>query len=517
MTIVAETTAGKIEGFQRDGISVFMGIPFAAPPLGKRRWLPPQPVEPWGGVKETKSFAPMAPQAVAPPDPNNPLQIAFSVDTSLGVQTEINEDCLYLNVFTPGLDSTRRPVMVWIHGGGFTSGTGSSPLYNGGLLASRGDVVVVTINYRLNVFGFLRLMETTGDRIAATGNEGILDQVASLEWVRDNIAAFGGDPDNVTIFGESAGGASVCALLSMPKAKGLFHKAISQSGSAHIAVSQDRASQFAESFLKMLEVGNDDITALQKLTMEQILQTYVKVLTEMGGDIGPTEPVIDGKVLPVLPIRAIAGGSADGIPMLAGTLSDEWRLWLAFDPVIKDLTEEHMINRFKKRLRSLNPQVMVDAYRKILTERGVPTTPTDIYLAVISDRMFRIPTIRLLQTQGGRGNPAYSYLLTWKSPFKDGIFGACHAMDLGFLWGAYNSEFFGPEPAADTLSMNMQDSWLAFARSGDPSCESLGKWPIYGNRRETMVFGRECGVEEAPYDEERRSWDTAEDNVFSWE
>ena len=516
MTVVAETLAGRIEGFSKDGINVFMGVPFAAPPLGKLRWLPPQPVEPWSGIKETKSFSPMSPQVVAPPDPNNPLQVGFSVDTSLGVQTEINEDSLYLNVFTPGIDNARRPVMVWIHGGGFTRGTGSSPMYNGGLLANRGDVVVVSINYRLNVFGFMRLMDITNDRIAATGNEGILDQVAALEWVRDNITAFGGDPDNVTIFGESAGGASVCALLSTPKAKGLFHKAISQSGSAHIAVSQENANHFAERFLKLLEVRNDDIDALQNLTVPQILETYVKALTEMGGDIGPTEPVIDGKVFPKLPIRAIAEGSADGIPLLAGTLSDEWRLWLAFDPALKDLTEAHMINRFKKRLRSLDPQATVDAYRRILAERGAPTTPTDIYLAVMSDRMFRVPTIKLLETHESRGNPAFGYLLTWKSPFKDGIFGACHAMDLGFLWGAYQSEFFGPEPAADTLSLNMQDAWMAFARSGEPACEGLGKWPTYGKQRKTMLLGKESGVTEAPYNEEVGIWDSAEDDVFSW-
>jgi para-nitrobenzyl esterase len=458
------------------------------------------------------SFGPTAPQITALPNSQNPLQTGFKVDTSLGTQPATNEDCLYLNVWTPGLDNARRPVMFWIHGGGFTGGTGSSPMYNGGVFAGRGDVVVVTINYRVNVFGFLRLNEVTGGRIPSSGNEGILDQVAALKWVRDNISAFGGDPGNVTIFGESAGGGSVSALLGMPAAKGLFHKAISQSGSAHFLNQRDEASQYAEHFLGVSGIGVD---ALRTLTMEQVLRTYVKSLPVPRGVRGPL-PVIDGRIFSELPIDSIRAGSADGIPVMAGTLSDEWRLWQVFDPAIIGLVEGRMFGRFRRMMPSWDMTDTVEAYRHVLAARGVPTTPTEIFLAVMTARTFWIPTIRTLEAQVGRGNPGYCYLLNWKSPLGDGMFGACHAMDLGFLWDAYGTEFFGSESEADALSRNMQDAWLAFARTADPGCPGLGNWPVYGDRRETMILEEKCGVEEAPLEEERLIWDSAPDSAFRW-
>lgn len=515
MNPVAKTTAGKVEGFQKDGLNVFLGIPFAAPPVGERRWLPPEPLQPWSGVKETMAFGPAAPQIIAPPNSQNPLQTGFNVDTSLGTQPAANEDCLYLNVWTPGLDNVRRPVMFWIHGGGFTGGSGSSPMYDGGVFAGRDDVVVVTINYRVNVFGFLRLNEVTGGRIPSSGNEGMLDQLAALKWVRDNISVFGGDPGNVTIFGESAGGGSVCALLGMSAAKGLFHKAISQSGSAHFLNQRDEASQYAEYFLGILGISGSDIDALRALTMEQVLRIYVKTLPAPKDIRGPL-PVIDGRIFSELPIDGIKAGSADGIPVMAGTISDEWRLWQIFDPAIVDLVEGHMFGRFRRMMPSWDMTETVEAYQRVLTGRGVPTTPTEIFLAVMTARMFWIPTIRTLEAQVSRGNPGYCYLLNWKSPLGDGMFGACHAMDLGFLWGAHGTEFFGSGPAADELSRNMQDAWLAFARTGDPSCQGLGKWPVYGDRRETMILGKKCGVGEAPLEEERLIWDSAPDSVFRW-
>jgi para-nitrobenzyl esterase len=260
MTPVVETTTGKVEGFEKDGLSIFLGIPFAAPPIGDRRWLPPELVKPWAGVKETKSFVATAPQIIMPLNEVSPFQISPKIDMSLGKQPPINEDCLHLNIWTPATNGAHRPVMVWIHGGAFTMGTGASPLSNGGVLAGRGDVVVVTINYRVNVFGFLRLKDITNGRIPSTGNEGMLDQVAALKWMRDNIEAFGGDPGNVTIFGLSAGGASVSALLGMKTAKGLFHKAISQSGSAHFLNDLDEANCYAEHFLNVLGAKGSDIS-----------------------------------------------------------------------------------------------------------------------------------------------------------------------------------------------------------------------------------------------------------------
>ena len=218
-----ETKSGKIKGSYQDGLYIFKGIPYAAPPVGEFRWLPPQPVKPWKGVRQAQTFGPIAPQ-------NGALSLAPEYQ----VEEPQSEDCLYLNVWSPGADGSRRPVLVWIHGGAFNRGSGSSPMYPGTTLARRGNVVVVTLNYRLGALGFLHLKKLTGGRIPATGNEGLLDQIAALQWVRDNIAHFGGDPDNVTVFGESAGGMSIGCLLAMPQARGLFHKAILQSGSSTV-------------------------------------------------------------------------------------------------------------------------------------------------------------------------------------------------------------------------------------------------------------------------------------------
>jgi len=515
MNPVVTTTTGKVEGFEKDGLKVFLGIPFAAPPTGERRWLPPQPVEPWAGVKETKSFVATAPQNIVPPGPDSPFQPSPKLDLSLGAQPDINEDCLQLNVWTPGTDNARRPVMVWIHGGGFTGGTGASAASNGGILASRGDVVAVTINYRLNVFGFLRLKDITNGRIPSTGNEGMLDQVVALEWVRDNIEAFGGDPGNVTIFGLSAGGASVAALLAMKEARGLFHRAISQSGSAHFLTDLDEANNYAEYFLHVIGAKGSDAGSLQALTMAQVLGNYVKALPAPKGARGPML-VIDGEVFPELPIDSIRAGSADGIPLIAGTAADEWRTWQAMDPAIKDLVEGRMFGRFSRMMPDWDMTEMVEAYREVLTRRGVTATPSEIYLAVMTARMFWIPTTQMLEAHGNRANPAYGYMFTWKAPVKNGMFGAFHGIDGGFLWGSFNPEIVGTDPAADTLSRNVQDAWIAFARTGNPDCEGLGKWPVYGEHRKTMLLGKPSGVEEAPLEEERRIWEQTPSNIYKW-
>jgi len=515
MTPVVQTTTGKVEGFEKNGLSIFLGIPFAAPPTGKRRWLPPEPVEPWTGVKKTKSFVATAPQIILPLDEKSPFQISPTVDMSIGMQPTVNEDCLHLNVWTPSTDGARRPVMVWIHGGGFTSGTGASPLVNGGVLASRGDVVVVTINYRLNVFGFLRLKDVTNGRIPSTGNEGMLDQVAALKWIRDNIAAFGGDPGNVTIFGLSAGGASVSALLGMKAAKGLFHKAISQSGSAHFLNDVDEANHYAEHFLNLLGTKGSDVNTLSALTVEQVLKTYAKSLPLPKGIRAPM-PVIDGETFHEMPIDSIKAGSADGIPLIAGTTEDEWRTWQAMDPAIHDLVEGRMLGRFRRMMPGYDMTDTVKAYREVLAKRGVPTTPSEIFIGIMTARMFWIPTTRILEAQAGRGNPAYGYLFTWKAPFRGGMFGAFHGIDSGFLWGHPHPGVVGSGPAVDTLSRNTQDAWLAFARNRDPSCAGLGQWPSYGERRKTMLLGQQCRVQEAPLEEERRIWNTAPDSAFKW-
>jgi para-nitrobenzyl esterase len=479
-------------------------VPYAAPPTGARRWAPPAPPEPWTGVRPAQRFGPAAHQ--------NPIPL--DILPAFNVGDELSEDCLYLNVWTPGLDSARRPVLVWIHGGGFVIGSGAQSLYDGATLAQRGDCVVVTINYRLGPLGFLNLNEVTGGRIPSTGNEGLLDQLAALEWVRENIADLGGDPDNVSIFGESAGGMSVGALLGMPRARGLFHKAIPQSGACHTANTMERAVRVAERVLGALGTHSDDVAGIRAATPERLLEIQAQLALPGGGDpdIGgmPFQPCVDSDVLPELPIDTLRAGSGAGVPVLVGSTLEEWRLFAPMDPTLLTLHEADLGERVAQNVGHEAAPALIEGYRKAREARGEPTTPADLFLALETDRIFRIPALRLAEAQRENGAPAYNYLFTWCSPAMGGMLGACHALELGFLFGTIDAagarDFSGSGPAADALERALQDSWLAFARTGNPSSTTLGKWPTYGERRETMILGETCHVEDAPYEEERQAW-----------
>ncbi len=507
--VIAETTYGKIEGVFRKGLHIFRGVPFAAPPVGERRWLPPEPPQPWSGVKPAVTFGPTCPQV--------PMEISVLNPPE---QQPQSEDCLYLNVWTPGLDNAKRPVMVWIHGGGFTTGSGSWLVYNGRRLATRGDVVVVTINYRLNVFGFINLKEVTKGEIPATGNEGLLDQVFALQWVRDNISNFGGDPNNVTIFGESAGGMSVGTLLAMPRAKGLFHRAILQSGAGHHVSSLERAVKVAEMFLDILGVRPGGAEKLRSLTTEQLLEAYkelgVRARDPKSGlaDL-PLRPVVEGSVLPDMPPRAIGNGSADDVTIMVGTNLDEWKLFALVDARLAEMDEAKLLRRCQRLVPGADAAALVETYRKARAGRGQPVTPVDLFTAIQSDRIFRIPAIRLTEAHRSRSRRSYMYLFDWVSPLRDGALGSCHALELGFVFGTLDDNFTGTSEEARTLSEKMQDAWTSFARSGDPTCPGLGEWKTYGERRETMILGKDCRLVEAPYDEERRAWEKVPDTVLS--
>ena len=498
---IVETNAGKIEGYQQRGLCVFKGVPYAVPPVGERRWLPPEPVGPWSGVLQGQSYATIAPQNVA-------QQGILNEDR---VEEPQDEDCLYLNIWTPGLDEAHRPVLFWIHGGGFATGSGSQPAYKGSRLAARGNVVVVTINYRLGSLGFLNLNEVTDGRIPATGNEGLMDQIVALEWVRDNIIAFGGDPGNVTIFGESAGGMSVGCLLATPQAQGLFHKAIPQSGAANTALPLDGAVQVAEQFLDILGLNSSDVDGLRSLSVERLLAAHQELMPRiMRLNLGigmPLQPVIDGATLAALPIDTIKGGSAAKIPIVVGSNLDEWKLFGGMDQELSKLDEAGLLQRCQRLVPGANVENLIETYREVRAKRGAPTTPAELFMAIQTDRVFRIPAVRLAEAQQRHKQSAYNYLFTWQSPVLGGVLGACHALELGFLFGTYEERFSGSGPAADALSRNIQDAWISFAHNGDPSCESLGTWSPYGDRRETMLLGEECHMEESPYEEERRVWD----------
>jgi len=498
--------SGKVEGSYEDGLYVFKGVPYAAPPVGELRWMPPQPVKPWSGIKQAKNYGTVAPQSLPTTGPLAALREEIEPDS---------EDCLFLNIRTPGLDNKKRPVMFWIHGGAFVFGSGSTISYRSGSLAARGDIVLVTINYRLGELGFLRLKDVTGGKIPATGNEGLLDQIAALKWVRDNIAAFGGDPANVTVFGESAGGMSIGCMLAMPAAKGLFQKAICESGVGSTSVSLKSANAVAVNFLKLLNLKGSDVKALRALTTKQLLDVDVKLkaaATRPGEAprATATAPVVDGELIPDITNKVARGGSAKDIPVIIGTNRDEWKLFGLMQPGAAQMDDAMLAERLGTMISPAQVPALLEIYRRALTKRGVALRPMEILSAIHTDAMFRIPSLELVEAQRDNGQCAYNYIFDWVSPVAGGMLGACHALEIGFVHGTYNDKFCGVGPEADKLSRCMQDAWLAFARTGDPSCESVGKWPVYGKNRATMILGKNCRVEEAPFEDERRAWEKVE-------
>ncbi len=501
---LVETKSGKLQGIYEDGLFVFKGIPYAAPPTGNLRWMPPRPVKPWVGTRSAEKFGPICPQDTRPtPMPGRKPS-----------EEPQSEDCLFVNVWTPAADNGKRAVMVWIHGGAFMNGSGSTPNNPGKTLPLRGGIVLVTLNYRLGTLGFLHLKQITGGRITSTGNEGFLDQIAALHWVHDNIAVFGGDPENVTVFGESSGAESLGALLAMPQSKGLFQKAILQSGASK-SQPLDRAVMVAERVVGKLGLTGKDVDALMAIP-PQALITAPRELAASGtpgvsaGNLGP---VLDGEVLKEVPLDAFERGSAKDITVLAGSNLEEGKLFaLMAGRDIEKMNEADMVKRVQRLMLEQYAAGLIEKYRSALAKRDLPVTPYEIYAAIQGDQHFRMPNIRLCQFQEKLGKPSYGYVFTWKSAAPG--FGACHALDVGFVFGNLNEEFHGCGPGAQKLAENMQDAWLAFAKTGDPSSPGLGKWPRYGKDRKMMVLGADSHVEAAPYEEERAAWDGIPNNIL---
>jgi len=494
--VTIETANGKLVGSRKDGVLSFKGIPYAAPPVGPLRWRMPEPATPWPGVRDATVFARICPQA--------PSQLESLLGAAIAKQSE---DCLYLNVWTQGCDDAKRPVMVWIHGGGFILGAGSQGIYNGKYLAAR-DVVVVTINYRLGAFGFLDMADATDGKLPGTGNEGLGDQILALDWVKRNIAVFGGDPDNVTIFGESAGGMSIGALLACAPAQGLFQKAIPQSGAAHIGHDRERAARAGRAILDEMGVG--DVSRALEVPHGAIIKAQIAVLAESreGKDphkLGrlPFQPVIDGTFLPVAPIDAIRAGSAEGIPILTGTMREEWKLFSAVDPRLRLMGAKGFAARATRLAKEHAPDVLA-AYND--------GSPFERFNAMMTDKSFTVPAIRLAEAQAPRA-PVYVYRFDWRSRFLGGIMGSCHALELAFVFGTHREKllgtFFGTGPVAEALSRATIDAWTAFARTSDPSTPTTGPWPRYDSTtRQTMIFGNgEPHLATLPDEARLRAWD----------
>jgi para-nitrobenzyl esterase len=489
MAIVA-TRSGKVEGIEREGIQVFRGIPYARPPIGNLRWRPPQVEREWDGVRDASQFSAQS------------AQTEFALTTMMGgTRPAYSEDSLYLNVYTPACDDAARPVMVWIHGGAFVWGAGDTPWYDGTKFATHGDVVVVTINYRLGPFGFLHLSDLFGEDFAGSGNAGILDQVAALEWVRDCIPAFGGDPNRVTIFGESAGAASVSTLLGLPAARGLFRAAIAESGAASWNSTPARATEIASGIVERLGVCAGDADALLTVSTDAVLDALPAWREDGVGGL-PFQPVVDGVAFTRPPLDEIAAGNAAGVRLMTGTNGQEMTLFTIADPAMATLTHDGVLAR----LRSWAP----DAAEALLAEyraRRPDATPADLWQQIATDGVFRIPAIKMLEAHVPYG-PAWAYWFTWESPVFGGILRSTHVLEIPFVFD--NLDRGGAEMLTGTggerraLADAMHRAWIAFARDGDPNHAGLPEWPRYDTeRRPTLRFDTTIEVVDDPGREDR--------------
>lgn len=483
------TRYGKVDGVKDGKVSVWKGIPYAAPPVHSLRFRAPQEPEPWEGVREAKKFGPAALQFER-------VAMKFLGDSP----TNKSEDCLYLNIWSPGADSKRRPVLVWIHGGSFIAGSGSSMFYDGKSFAEQGDVVVVTINYRLGVFGFLHLGGVGGEEYSASGNCGLLDQAAALKWVNENIEAFGGDPNNVTIFGESAGSISIDCLLSMPSLKGLYSKVILQSGTAKHTQPADTATKVAEQILANLQVDKSELYRLDSIPAETILKATESFTTRVFG------PVRDGVILSKCPDEVICGGNAKDIPILIGTTADEWRLFTYFDPNWEHVDENNLIEIFEQSF-ALWPELS----KSFLNDGKLNQA---LYEDMMTFDAFTFPSIHLSECQVKRGAPVWMYRFDYPSPALGGILKSFHALELPFVWNCIKENeterLTGNAPERYQLAQQMHQAWIAFAHHGDPNTSELPKWPKYNlEDRSTMLFNIKNEVVEDPNSQWRLIWEKA--------
>jgi para-nitrobenzyl esterase len=494
LTEAVQTRNGPVRGYHEDALKVFKGLRYGAAPTGLARFKPPSPPSPWSEPAEATAYgAPAIQSGLAPGE-----RRSSPADPPAPDEPASSEDCLFLNVWTPGLDAARRPVMVWLHGGGFANGSGGAAMYDGGNLARAGDTVLVTINHRLNVFGYLHLGEVFGPEYARSGVAGMLDIVQALEWVRDNITAFGGDPANVTIFGESGGGWKVSLLLAMPAARGLFAKAIIQSGPGLTAKPKDQADKVARQLLADLGVSTPE--ALAALPVEAISYASVKVPGEV---MRLYTPVLDGQVIPRHPFEPDASPLNADVPVLIGTNKDENTLFLFSHPRFGSFTEDDIAKQAKAAVGD-RAEALVAALRNAYPDYS----DTHIHAAVGTVTGMWGNSVTLAERKAAQGSaPVYMYLLTWETPVAKGRLKSPHAVEIPLVFDnvekARNFVGRGDEPQA--VAAQMSAAWLAFARTGDPNAAGLPAWPAYdANARATMIFDLEPRVENDPLPEVRK-------------
>ncbi len=493
--VVAETTSGKVQGMNLGGIKTFRGIPYGASTGGKNRFMPQQKPVPWTGVRDAFEFGQISPQVMA----DTRADYAQLIDWDLQ-PGGMGEDCLALNVWTPALkDGGKRPVLVCFHGGGFSIGSGAALGYSGDPLARFGNVVVVTVNHRLASFGYLHLADLGAPpEFARAGVVGLMDLVASLQWVRDNIENFGGDPNTVMIFGQSGGGAKTSALMGMPSAKGLFQRAGVQSGSLLKLMSREAATATAEKLLKQLGLDKTKIADIQKLSWEQILEAQTAL--SPGGPASPFVPVLDGTVVPQNPFDPTASAVSSDVPMIISTTLDEAALSLTnFD------LDEAGLKALAARMLGDKAERVLGLYRKAYPS----ASPYLIQARIVTDRGFRANAYKQADRKAALGKaPAYTYLFTWPCPGYGGKFGAVHGTDVQLVFHAYRGAIGGGGADAKALADKMAAMWVAFAKTGDPNTSAIPHWLAYDTQtRATMVFDTNTRVENDPRREFRLLWE----------
>jgi para-nitrobenzyl esterase len=485
--VETDTIYGKVQGVQTAGIKEFKGVPYGASTAGRNRFMPPKKPAAWKGVRECLAHGQISPQA--PADLRSDYAMMIHWDYQPG---GMGEDCLSLNIWTPGLkDGAKRPVLVSFHGGGFTTGSGNAIGYDGAQLARFGDVVVVTVNHRLATFGYTHLVDLgAAPEFAYAGVAGIMDLTASLEWVRDNIENFGGNPNNVMIFGQSGGGAKTSTMLATPAAKGLFHRAAVQSGSLLKFVPRDRATMGTEALLKKLEIPKSRITDLQKISWQQLLEAQVAA----GAGVG-TGPVLDGKYLTHDPFDPAAPPESAEIPLIVSTTLEDAALGLTNFT----LSEADLKALIDKRYKDRGGEILA-MYRKYYPEKS----PYRIQAMIFTDAGFRRSAIKQAELKAAQGQGAiYMYQWEWPTPAFGGRYGAVHGLDVS---GSFREARDGNDAArvADQLS----SSWVAFAKTGNPNNARIPPWPTFDSKtRATMIFGTPTQLENDPRGEIRSFWE----------
>jgi para-nitrobenzyl esterase len=514
---IVETTSGKVRGSQRNGIHIFRGIPYGANTGGASRFLPARKPEPWTGVRSAQWYERVCPY---PPRTSwNDDENAYLFQWDDG---QPGEDCLRVNVWTPGNnDNKKRPVMVWVHGGGYTSGSGQElRAYDGENLCHRGDVVVVGFNHRLNAFGFLNLSQIAGADYATSGNVSMTDIVFVLEWVRDNISNFGGDPSNVTIFGQSGGGGKVNMLMGMPSAKGLFHKASVHSGSVLRASSQDISMEITNETFKALNLAPSNWEKLKLYTTEQLLQAGITAQRAVAAKAGPItgapdvrhldrllgwSPYVDGKVLPRHPFDPAAPEDSADVPLIVGTVLNEFVTAMDM-PDAFSMTDGQLRANLEKSYPG-HANALMAAFKK-----GHPKANPFQLSSIIAACSWRGNAVKQAQLKAAQGKaPAYLFWFQWQTPVLDGRPMAFHCADLSFVFD--NTErcetMTGNGPEARALAAQMSQAWINFARTGDPNHAGIPKWsPVKGaDGHQTMILDTPCQFSENPDGEERKIFD----------